>query len=281
MFGYLTAAAELLEEEQLARYKAAYCGLCRSLRERHGALARMTLTYDMAFLVLLLNSLYEPEEQAGEDTCPPHPRKPRPWWRSPVTDYAADMNLALAYLKCLDDWEDDSSPLALAEAKSLEKGYQTVCARYPRACRAIEQSLDRLHALEQAREEDPDAAAACFGELMAEVLVWREDRWAETLRSLGRALGRFLYVMDACMDLDRDALRGSFNPFRRYYGLDNAGRFRDILRMLLGVALIAFDRLPLVQDTGLMQNILCAGLWAQFDKKFGPEKGREHGTGSV
>ena len=63
--------------------------------------------------------------------------------------------------------------------------------------------------------------------------------------------------------------------------MDNAARFRDILKMLLGDAVRAFDALPLVQDAGLMQNILCAGLWAAFNKKFGNEEGSDHGAGSL
>ena len=73
MFGYLVAEPGLLTEEELGRYRACYCGLCRSLRERHGRLARLSLTYDMTFLVLLLSSLYEPEETGGEGTCIAHP----------------------------------------------------------------------------------------------------------------------------------------------------------------------------------------------------------------
>ena len=67
MFGYLVAAAEVLDEEQKKRYKACYCGLCRSLKERHGQLSRLTLNYDLTFLVLLLSSLYEPPEQSGSN----------------------------------------------------------------------------------------------------------------------------------------------------------------------------------------------------------------------
>ena len=39
MFGYLVAATEALSEEEFARYRACYCGLCRSIRERHGQAA--------------------------------------------------------------------------------------------------------------------------------------------------------------------------------------------------------------------------------------------------
>ena len=57
MFGYLMAASRLLDEDRQLRYRACYCGLCRSLKERHGQLSRLTLNYDLTFLVLLLSSL--------------------------------------------------------------------------------------------------------------------------------------------------------------------------------------------------------------------------------
>jgi len=281
MFGYLTAQTELLTPEQLARYRACYCGLCRSLKDRHGQLGRLTLNYDMCFLVLLLDSLDEPELRQGEEPCIAHPRTARAWQRTENSDYAADLTVALAYNKCLDDWHDDASPLALAETAALRRSYRKVQALWPRQCEAIEQGLRALGELEKNGEADPDAAAACFGALMAELFVRREDRWAPQLRALGGALGRFIYILDACMDLDKDALLGRYNPLRRRYGMKNAAAFRDILKMLLGDAVRAFDALPLVQDAGLMQNILCAGLWAAFDKKFGSEEGTAHGSGSL
>ena len=282
MFGYLTADLKLLTPEELARYRACYCGLCRSLQERHGTAARLTLNYDMTFLVLLLDSLYEPESSSGEQACLRHPLRARAWQRSAATDYAADLNTALAYLKCMDDWEDEGSLASLGEARMLRPAYERVCRDYPRQCEAMRAGLDRLHTLEKERVEDPDAAAACFGSLMGELFVWREDRWSETLRAMGAGLGRFLYVLDACMDLDRDAALNSYNPFRRYYGLpEPEARFRPILKMLLGDSLLAFDRLPLVQDASLLKNILCAGLWTQFDQKYTGKKEQADGTGSV
>lgn len=273
MFGYLTADLSALNEQQYKRYKSCYCGLCRSLKKRHGQFSRLTINYDVSFLILLLSSLYEPEEERGEDTCPRHPKSPQSWACSPVSDYAADMNLALAYLKCLDDWEDDGNIGALFEAKCLKAAYDKVEEAYPRQCRVIAQSMDRLHDMEKQKLEEPDAAASCFGEMMGEIFVYREDRWADTLRSMASALGRFIYLLDACMDLDADALRNRYNPLRRYYGLeDNGQRFRDILKMQLGECVFYFDKLPLVEDVGLLKNILCAGLWSAFNRKYGKRK---------
>ena len=282
MFGYLIAASELMTQEQHDRYRACYCGLCRCLKERHGQISRLTLNYDMTFLVLLLGSLYEPQERSGEGVCAVHPIKPRCWWENQATEYAADMNVALTYLKCLDNWDDDSNPLALAEAGVLKGAYEATANAYPRQCGAMRSSMEQLHELEKSGTEDPDSAAETFGRLMGEVLVFREDRWSGELRAMGMALGRFIYVMDACMDLDGDTTFGRYNPFRRYYGLpDNEKRFRDILKMTLGECLLHFDRLPLVQDADILKNILCAGLWAQFDRKFSDKKGPSNESGSV
>lgn len=273
MFGYLVADTATLTEEQIKRYKACYCGLCRSLEKRHGQFSRLTLNYDVTFLVLLLSSLYEPGETVGQGTCLRHIKTPQDWINSEICDYAADMNVALAYLKCLDDWEDDGNAAALMEAKCLKPAYAQVSRDYPRQCNAIREAMDRLHEIERQNLEAPDAAAACFGSLMAELFVYREDRWAPSLRSMAHALGRFIYLMDACMDLSSDTFHNRYNPLRRYYGLsDNEQRFRDILKMQLGECVFYFDKLPLVEDVGLMKNILCAGLWTQFDSKFSKRK---------
>lgn len=281
MVGYLIASASSLTEEERIRYKATYCGLCRTLKNRHGQISRLTLNYDMTFLILLLQSLYEPEEKSGVETCIAHPREKREWWRSEISDYAADMNVALAYLNRLDDWRDDGSVLALAESGILKKAYQETAEKYPRQCAAMEQSIMELSYLEKNGIEDPDAAAATFGHLLGSVFVWREDRWQEPLYRLGDSLGRFIYLLDAAVDLEKDAYKDSYNPFRKYYGLDNEERFRDILKIFLADAVIQFDFLPLVKDVGLMKNILCSGLWTVFDEKFRLKRGNKNGSGSV
>ena len=262
MFGTLTAQTELLTEEQLARYRACYCGLCRSLKERYGQLGRLLLNYDLCFLVLLLDSLYEPETAEGAAPCLAHPREARPWRRSAFSDYAADMTVALAYHKFRDNWQDEGSLLSLGGAAALKRAYQKARGLWPRQCGAIEASMRALSEQESLSIPDPDASAACFGALMAELFDLRRDRWAPALRALGDALGRF-------------------NPLRSRYGRDNAADFRDILKMLLADALRAFDTLPLVQDLGLLQNILCAGVWTEFDKKYKAEEGTSHGSGSL
>ena len=67
MFGYIVANKEELSEDEFIRYRACYCGLCRELGKRYGQVDRITLTYDMLFLILLFSSLYEPDGNSGTE----------------------------------------------------------------------------------------------------------------------------------------------------------------------------------------------------------------------
>lgn len=80
MFGYVIANLEGLTQPQKDRYKGCYCGLCRVLKQRHGFSGRLTLTYDMTFLVLLLSALYEADEERGMELCPAHPLRRHFYW---------------------------------------------------------------------------------------------------------------------------------------------------------------------------------------------------------
>ncbi len=279
MFGFLSADRGMLTPEEELRYRAAYCGLCRSIRSRYGQFAGVTLSYDLCFLILLLQSLYESSENSGTGTCLVHPKTPRDWWNCAYTDYAADMNMALSYLKFRDDWEDEANLSSWIAAGRLKPVYEKLMMDYPRQCRTMEQSMNALRLLERNRTEDADAAAEAFAPLMAEVFVVQNDRWADNLRAFGARLGKVLYIMDAVVDLNHDSLFGNYNPFRRYYGLeDNEKRFRGILSMLLGDCLYYYDYLPLVEDVGLLKNILCFGIWSRFNQKYAKDKEKRDGS---
>ena len=121
MFGFVTANLRELTKEQRQRYNAVYCGICRQIRDRSGQLSRLGLSYDMAFLALLLMSPYEPEEVSGKGRCALHPVKPKPWLDNEYIRYAADMNVALAYYKAEDDRQDDGSLSAKLQANIFGK----------------------------------------------------------------------------------------------------------------------------------------------------------------
>ena len=267
MFGYVTASFNELSKEQQNRYGAVYCGICRCIRSRSSGLSRLGLSYDMAFLALLLMSLYEPEEASGLDACILHPIKKRPWVDNEFTRYAADMNVALAFYKCLDDWEDDRNPAAKTAAAYLEKAMPRIRDAWPRQCAAIAGCIEELRSLENSRCANPDEPANCFGRLMAELLVYREDLWADDLRQTGHALGRFIYLADAAMDYRADRKKNKYNPYLAMGTGEDWPRWEEYLVLTMGRCTAAFEMLPLVQDKALLDNILYSGVWVNYRRK--------------
>ena len=276
MFGYVTIYHKGLEKPELDRYQAYYCGLCRTLGQKYGLPGQLTLSYDLAFIAILHSALYEPQTQFSAGRCAPHPIKARPRAANEFLDYAADMTIALAYFKALDDWQDDRSLPGGLTAQLLKKRYEAVRADYPRQCADLEKNLRTLSEVEAAQSDSPDAAANCFGALMASLFVREEDYWSRTLRLFGASLGRFIYMVDAACDYDADTRKHSYNPVLLM------GRqpedMRDVLTLLLGDASAAFESLPIVSDADILRNILYEGVWQSYNESLHrrAEKQKKH-----
>ena len=270
MFGYVQANLSDLSEEEKARYRSAYYGLCYTLGERHGFTSRLSLTYDLTFLTLLLSSLYEPEERSGDSRCVVHPCKKHHFVINACTEYAADMTVALSYYKCLDDWNDDKNISRKCYASSLKKQYEKVKQNWPEQCSTIEQCLTELSVIEKEQPNYPDAAANCFGRLMEGVFLYRKDRWEQHLRAFGYGLGRYIYLADAAVDLENDKKHGNYNPLKVLE--TKPEELRPTLMMVLGEASRAFEALPLVQDIHLLRNILYSGLWIKYNRDMQKDK---------
>ena len=267
MFGYVMANTGELKKEEKRRYGAVYCGICRQIRERSSNLARLGLSYDMAFLSMLLMSLYEPEETSGKRACALHPLKPRAWVDNEYIGYGADMNVALAYYNALDDYSDDGKLSAKWLAKVFGKTHPEIAGRYPRQCEAMAACIARLNQLEKEGCANPDEPAGCFGQLMGELLVYREDLWAPTLRQLGMALGRYIYLADAAVDYRKDKRKGRYNPFLAMGQEENWEEWEKYLVLALGRCTDYYERLPLVQDKEILDNILYSGIWVEYRRR--------------
>lgn len=272
MFGIVTADPRGLTREQQLRYRSVYCGICRQIRLRASSASRLALQYDMAFLALLLMSLYEPQEQVGKPACGLHPLRPRQWVDNPYIAYAADMNVALAYYKALDDETDEGKWTAAQLKKLLGKNMDAIRQRWSRQCRVIEEQLAQLNRLEQENCANPDLPAEAFGLLMAELFVPEEDHWSQTLRQTGMALGRFIYLADSAMDYRRDIKKHQYNPFLAMGQEESREQWEQYLTLIMARCTDYYERLPLVQDKAILDNILYSGIWIAWR---GQKKERE------
>lgn len=266
MFGYVLVDKPELKIREFDVYQSWYCGLCRTLKERSGFFGQMTLTYDMTFLILLLHGLYEPEERCGECRCIAHPTKKHCTRTDEFSEYAADMNLLLMYYKCMDDWNDNKKVTRLGYAKALKGKCRKIEQRYPEKAQAIAATLAKLSQLEVENCRDLDRVSGCFGQLMGEIMACKQDLWEKDLRELGFYLGKYIYLLDAYEDLEKDKEAGSFNPL---IDLSETDGFEEqifaILEMMMAEAALRFERLPILENEQILRNILYSGVWSRYD----------------
>lgn len=277
MFGYVTVNKKELKIKDWERYHAYYCGLCHALKQVAGTKARMTVSYDMTFLAILLDDLYDFEKTEGKRRCVVHPVCRHEYVFSEASVYAAKMNLLLCYDNLLDDWKDDKNPAAYAGAALLRKVRKQIAAEYPRQTRAVENYIEKLTLCEQKRETNLDTAAGLTGEMLGELFCMQEDEWHDDLYQTGFYLGKFIYLMDAYEDMEKDARKGNYNPFLLCNGaIQNEELAEECLTMMAAKAAEGFERLPLVENIEILRNILYAGIWGKYEMVKGKrEKGEK------
>jgi len=267
MFGYITTNMEEMKVKDYRKYHAFYCGICQDLKEYHGQSSRLTLTYDMTFLAVLLTGLYENETVSEEHFCAVHPLKKHLAYRNAATAYAADMNVLLSYYNLLDDWVDEKKPIPLALAGTMKKDVKQLRQKYPRQAKAICRYLKKLKICEFEKSPDLDRASGDTGEMLGEIFVWKEDQWSDTLRKIGFYMGKFIYLMDACEDVEKDRKKDNYNPWMSIAGEEDFyQRAGQILTMLAAECSRQFERLPILEYVDILRNILYSGIWMKFDK---------------
>ena len=268
MFGYININQKELSEESKKIYQAYYCGLCQKLKTNCGTKGQMLLSYDLTFLIVLLTGLYELENTETEFTCPLHLTKKRTAYINEATEYAADMNLILAYQNLLDDWKDEKSYTKKAFVKILDKDYTRIVSKYPRQVRALEEFMHKTAEAEKNKETNLDLVAGLTGEMLGEIMCWREDEWQEEMRTLGFYMGKFIYLMDAYEDYEADQKKNCYNPLV-YMEKENDQEFDTFCKLLLTSMMSecakSFERLPILLHADILRNILYSGVWRRYE----------------
>lgn len=266
MFGYIIINKDDMKFKEYDIYHSFYCGLCRTLKEKYGIRGQMTLSYDMTFVVMLLTSLYEPESIEGMTRCIAHPFEKYQTRKNEYTEYAADMNILLTYYKCYDDWDDEKKCSRLFFANILKPAYRKVRKKYPDKAYKIERAMADLRSHENRNEGDIDKMAGLFGDIMAEVLVCNHDEWKESLQKIGFYLGKFVYLMDAYEDIEKDIKDKNYNPLKsKFESLDFEEECATILNIIMAECSKEFEKLPIIDNIEILRNILYSGVWYRYE----------------
>ena len=273
MFGYVVLNKPEIKFKDFDLYRSYYCGLCRDLKEAYGLKGQMTLNYDLTFLAILLDGLYEDNTVISDCRCIAHPFSRHTTRRNEYTEYAADMNILLTYYQCLDDWKDEKNGRKRRFAKSLKKRAFKVMEKYPEKAGNIEKELKKLGEYENAGEENIDLTAGCFGRIMSELFLLRKDEWQGYLEKMGFFLGKYVYILDAFCDYEEDIRKNRFNALK---GVGNDREtIKEILTLTMSECTRNYEMLPIVENNDILQNILYSGVWTGFELGTAPKRDTE------
>ena len=267
MFGYVRTHTPEMKVSEYEYYRAAYCGLCRSMGKCTGQCSRMTLSYDFAFLALVRLALSGEKAEIKKRRCIAHPLRKRAMMeRNPELDFCAYAAALLTYHKLADDITDErgakralarmTRPIARSMRKKAKKrgGLKTLDEH-------ISSCLARLSEFEKSKVASVDEPAHIFGELLSEIVAEGFDGAEQKIaKSIGYHVGKWIYITDALDDLGDDIKKKRYNPFILLYGGELDEERQALVRAALKNELCdaegAFDLIDF-GDNRMLENIIC------------------------
>lgn len=252
-------------------FRAAYCGLCHTLAQEFGLRARFVLNYDFTFLALLLAS-GEEKTAFCMRRCPASPLKKRAC--STGGEHfrmAAGYSVILAYWKQRDAIADSTFFRGLparGAAFLLKRAYRRARRVFGEFDGLVRDRLSELSELERAGSDSIDLTADKFACILKSAALSGADGDARrVLEQLLYHTGRWIYLIDALDDLERDQTSGSYNPLARRFRLSGGRLYEEdaqyldaTLRHSESLVAAAFELMPKGAWSGVLENIVYIGL---------------------
>ncbi len=213
MFGYVRADTPYLFIKDESLYRAMYCGVCKGIAQVCGSTARMGLSYDVTFLSILLHNILGEDVKIEKQHCLTHCIRSRQMAEvDELTRRLGALNTVLVYYKYTDDIADGDR----GKGKRLwfKKGFFRAKKAYPEIERIVRENLANQERVEKAMVDSPDRAADSTANMLAEFSDYALGEKASAYtRNLFYALGKWIYLIDALDDYDKDLKKGAYNPF--------------------------------------------------------------------
>lgn len=279
MFGYVNICKDELKIKDFRLFKSHYCGLCKAIAERGSNIARLGLSYDMTFLALVLCGIDNNDIRIRKSRCIAHMhRKHDEIYENKALDYTADMSIILTYLKFYDDLHDDKTIKALTAVCMYKSAVRKAKKHHENEYGEILALLKKLSVLEKKHCDNIDFTADCFADILKIIFAppfITDESTRRTLQWLGYNIGRWIYIVDAFADIEKDIKTGSYNTFVLKYGLNKknvceklkiiAEEIQPSLDYTLSNAASAYELLKICRNKDILENIIYIGLKQKQD----------------
>lgn len=268
MFGYVVPDKPYLYLKDDTLYKALYCGICKSIKKSVGQIARFTLSYDMAFMSAIAHNILGVDVVIEKKRCIAHAIKRRPIAKpDEISKKIANTNVLLAYYKLKDDVLDENK--GNFKSSLFKKAYKKAKKNEPIIDGYIKTSCENLLKLEKANSDSIDMVADEFASLFLNVSreIFKEKSTTYT-DNLMYYVGKWVYLIDALDDYDKDVESKNFNVFYNVYKKDNFKSLvkdnkEDIFFIFKSIFVEIeenFNKIEMKYNVDLVKNIILRGL---------------------
>jgi len=218
MFGYVRFDLPHLYIKDYTLYNAAYCGVCKGIKQSSGNIARFGLTYDMAFFSLILHNIKKIDLTITKQRCAEHPLFKKPMAEvDNLTDEIGALNTIFLYYKCRDNVDDENKDRF--KLKLFKGAFKRAVKKYPEIAAIVKKYMAAQNAAEKANVSGVDRAADNYSIMIAKLAQhFLSDSATEYTYRLFYNIGKWIYLVDAIDDYDKDLKKKSFNPFIATYG---------------------------------------------------------------
>jgi hypothetical protein len=271
MFGYIKPLKDELKVREFEQFKACYCALCHTLKKQYGVFSRNILNYDFTFLAMLLWDESEaPAYKCARCVASPFIKKTY-CASSHALEICAGYSVILAWWKLRDSVADESFLKSLRDrvlSLMLRRAYKKASKNYTAFENTVRLSLSALKTLEQSGSDSLDACANQFAVITEALAIDAADgSQRRPLEQLLYHTGRFIYIIDACDDLEEDTKAGSFNPVANRFKI-KTGKLTNADKETIRATLIhscnligtAYELLPQNAWTSIIRNIIYLGM---------------------
>lgn len=236
MFGYIRPLKDEMKVREYDQFKACYCALCHALKTEYGSLASLVLNYDVTFLAMLLWDDNDPISTTCA-RCAASPLKKKEYCLPTKSlSMCAGYNVILAWWKLQDSIKDErfiNTLLDRALTLLIRRAYKKASKKHASFDALVKTNISELDKLEAAHKSSLDACADKFALITAGLAGETPDKTKfRPMEQLLYHIGRYIYIIDACDDLEKDLKVRSFNPVAERFGLTEGKLSADATQAL-------------------------------------------------
>jgi len=275
VFGYVRINKPELKVKEYEMYKAVYCSLCKTLGKHYGILSRMTLSYDFTFLALLNISLKDGCTPIERKRCAFNPLKKCNYCKDPDSlDMPSAMAMIMLYYKICDNIADEKGFKKLGYVlikPFFSRAHKKAAKKYPQAEEYVKEYISEQSRLEKENCKELDRIADPTAVALSKIfmLCSEDEIQKKVLDRLGYCVGRYIYILDAACDFEKDLKTGAYNVLK--FDCKDMAEVREKVKpqlyFCINEAAKAFELLDLKKNKHILGNIIYLGLEDTFKKE--------------